>query len=70
MFCAIAYARAVDLVMVNVSFSPKDSLSLCFINGPEKLFIAKSPIFFSTDFESTRAKVTSSSDILIRCCCS
>ena len=45
MFCAIAYARAVDLVMVNVSFSPKDSLSLCIINGQEKLFIAKSPIF-------------------------
>ena len=45
MYCAIAYARAVDLVMENVSFSPKDSVSLCIINGPEKLFIAKSPIF-------------------------
>ena len=45
MFCAIAYARAVDLVMGNVSFSPKDSPTLCIINGPEKLFIAKSPIF-------------------------
>ena len=45
MFCPIAYARAVDLVMGNVSFSPKDSLSLCIINGPEKRFIAKSPIF-------------------------
>ena len=45
MFCAIAYARAVDLVMGNVSFCPKDSLSLCIINDPENLFIAKSPIF-------------------------
>ena len=45
MFFAIAYARAVDLVMGNASFSPKDSLSLCIINGPEKLFIAKSLIF-------------------------
>ena len=45
MFCAIAYARAVDLVMGNVSFSFKDSLSLCIINGPKKLFIAKSPNF-------------------------
>ena len=45
MFCAIAYARPVDLVMGNISFSPKDCVSPCIINGPEKLFIAKSPIF-------------------------
>ena len=45
MYCAIAYAKAVYLVMGNVSFSPKDCVSLCIINDPEKLFIAKSPIF-------------------------
>ena len=45
MFCAIAYARAADLVMGNVCFTPKDSLSLCIINGPEKLFIANCPFF-------------------------
>ena len=45
MFCAIAYATTVYLVMGNVSFCLKDCVSPCIINGPEKLFIAKSPIF-------------------------
>ena len=45
MFCAVVYTRPVDLVMGNMSFSPKDCVSPCIINGPEKLIIAKSPIF-------------------------
>ena len=45
MFCAVAYARTVDLVMGNIYFSPKDCVSPCIINGSEKRFNAKSPIF-------------------------
>ena len=48
MFCAIAHATTLDLVMGNISFSLKDCVSPCIIiNGPEKkkLFIAKSSVF-------------------------
>ena len=38
MFCAVVYTRPVDLVMGNMSFSPKDCVSPCIITGPEKAF--------------------------------